>query len=324
MRKIFTLLLAAALVVTLFAGCKKTTAEPSASPSAPVSEEPTAPETPADTKISLTDPLGVTVTLDKPAEKVVALTASDAEIVYALGAGSTLVGRGEYCDYPAEIFEVQVVNSGNDTNVEQIIALKPDLVLMATMAQSAEQSAQLLAAGIQVYTSDSKTIDETYNVIGQIGTLLGKDAEAKAVVDGMKADFAELSKNKLEGTVYFEVSPLEWGLWTAGSGTFMQEVADLIGLTNIFADVDGYAEVSEEQVLARNPDYILTVGMYFGEGLKPDEEIYSRANWQKIAAVKNKGIANIDDNSLSRPGPRLAQGAKALYDFIKNAANAAQ
>ncbi|MDR0813285.1 MAG: ABC transporter substrate-binding protein [Oscillospiraceae bacterium] len=301
MRKILTLLLAAALVVTLFAGCKKTTP-------------------PADTKISLTDPLGTVISLDKPAEKVVALTASDAEIVYALGAGASLVGRGEYCDYPAEIFEVQVVNSGNETNVEQIISLKPELVLMNTMAQSAEQSDQLRAAGIQVYTSNARTIEETYAVIGQIGTLLGKTAEAAAVVDGMKADFAELSKNKLSGSIYFEVSPLEWGLWTAGSETFMQEVADLIGLTNVFADVTDYAEVSEEQVLARNPDYILTVGMYFGEGLKPDEEIYSRTNWQEVSAVKNKGIANVDDNSLSRPGPRLAQGAKALYDFIKNAA----
>jgi iron complex transport system substrate-binding protein len=96
----------------------------------------------------------------------------------------------------------------------------------------------------------------------------------------------------------------------------MNEVAEIIGLENIFADVDGWVEVSEEQVLARNPDYILTVGMYFGEGLEPADEIKARPAWQDVPAVKNNGILNISTDELSRPGPRLADGAKALYDFV--------
>jgi iron complex transport system substrate-binding protein len=266
--------------------------------------------------ITVTDQTGNVVTLDGPAERVVVLTASSCEIVYALGAGDTVVGRGEYCDWPVEATEVDVVQSGADTNIEQIIALDPDLVIMTTMAQDPEGAKQLTDAGIAVYSSDATDIAQTYESIEQIGVLFGKEDAAAALVSEMKATFDELAANKVSGTVYFEVSPLEYGLWTAGSGTFMNEVAEMIGLTNVFADIDGWAEISEEQVLARDPDYIVTVGMYYGEGLKPDEEIMSRSNWQDIAAVKNGAIINLANNELARPGPRLADGAKELYDFV--------
>ncbi|MCL1846668.1 MAG: ABC transporter substrate-binding protein, partial [Coriobacteriia bacterium] len=186
--------------------------------------------------ISVTDLTGRVVTLDKPAEKVVALTASTCEIVYALGAGDAVVGRGEYCDWPAQALEKPVVSSGMETNVEQIIALQPDLVLMATMNQSLDQVKQLEDAGIAVYGTDAQDIAGTYESILQIGQLIGKDAQAQALVDDMKATFDRLSADKKSGTIYFEVSPLEYGLWTAGSNTFMNEIAQLLGLENIFAD----------------------------------------------------------------------------------------
>jgi iron complex transport system substrate-binding protein len=280
--------------------------------------EPTSPDTtPGNTPITVIDMTGRTVTLDKPAESVVALTASSCEIVYALGAGSTVVGRGEYCDWPAEALAVPAVQSGAETNIEQIIALAPDLVLMETMGQTVEQVKQLEDTGVKIYVSNADDIAGAYESILQIGTLMGKDAEAQNIVDAMKTTFDNIASNKLTGTIYFEVSPLEYGLWTAGSDTFMDEVAELIGLENIFADVSGWAEISEEQVLERDPDCIVSVGMYFGEGLRPDAEIAARASWQNVAAVRNGALFNLANNELSRPGPRLADGAQALYDFVK-------
>jgi iron complex transport system substrate-binding protein len=137
----------------------------------------------------------------------------------------------------------------------------------------------------------------------------------------MKVGFAEIEANKLDGTktVYFEVSPLEWGLWTAGKGTFMDEIANMMGLKNCFDDLTDWAQISEEQVLARNPDYIVTITMYFGEGPTPEEEIMSRPGWENVTAVKNAAILNLQNNELSRPAPRLADGAKMLYDFVMNA-----
>ena len=117
-------------------------------------------------------------------------------------------------------------------------------------------------------------------------------------------------------TVYFEVSPLEYGLWTAGKGTFMDELAQMIGLKNAFEDVEGWAAISEEQVLERDPDYIVTISMYYGEGPTPVEEIMGREGWQELKAVKNEAVFNADSNEVSRPGPRLVDAAQALYDFV--------
>lgn len=270
------------------------------------------------TAVTVTDMAGREITLDAPATKVVALTASDCEILAALGAEDTLVGRGEYCDYPESVLEVPAVQSGADTNLEQIIALEPQVVVMAKMAQTEEQVAALEKAGIRVVVSDAQDIEGVYTAIRLIGALVGRNDEAEAMVADMQSAFADIAaKSENTGkTVYFEVSPLQWGLWTAGKGTFMDELATMCGLTNAFADVEGWAEISEEQVLERDPDYIVTISMYYGEGPTPVEEIKSRAGWDALKAVQNDAIFNADSNEVSRPGPRLKDAAEALYTFV--------
>lgn len=272
-----------------------------------------------DPAVTVTDMGGREITLKEPATRVVALTAADCEILYAIGAGETLVGRGEYCDYPAEVFDVPSVQSGYETNIEQIMALEPQVVLMGTMAQSLEQVEALEKAGIAVVVSDAQDIEGVYTAIRMIGTLMGYADNAEALVAEMQDTFAglkELAAGDGSESVYFEVSPLQWGLWTAGTGTFMDEITQLLGLKNAFADVEGWGEISEEQVIERAPDYIVTITMYYGEGPTPVEEILSRPGWEGIPAVANGKILNLQDNELSRPGPRLADGAKMLYDFV--------
>jgi iron complex transport system substrate-binding protein len=292
--------LALSLVAALAAGCSQANSSQSAG-------------------VSVTDMTGRAITLDAPAKRVVALAPADCEILYAIGAGETLVGRGEYCDYPAEVSDVPCVQSGAETNIEQIISLKPQVVLMSTMAQTEEQVASLEAAGIKVVVSNAQNIAGVYTAIEMIGKITGKDAEAASVIDNMKNTFAQISAKatgKGEKTVYFEVSPLEYGLWTAGSGTFMDELATMLGLTNSFADVQGWGAISQEQVIERDPDYIVTITMYFGEGPTPEEEIMGRAGWQDMKAIRNGAILNADSNEISRPGPRLADAIQTLYDFF--------
>lgn len=321
--KLTALALVFLLFAALAAGCGAGTNAPTAAPTPETTPEatPETPvETPADTSISFTDMTGREIVLAAPATKVVALTASDCEILFAIGAGDALVGRGEYCDYPAEVLEVVSVESGYNTNIEQIIALAPQAVVMSTMAQSEEQVSQLEGAGIAVIALDAQDIAGVYEAIEIIGKLTGHDAEAEALIGSMKATFEQVASdaaaNGVGGAIYFEVSPLQHGLWAAGGGSFMNEIAQMLGLTNIFAELGPWAEVSEEQVIERNPDYILTVSMYFGEGPTPEEELLSRAGWENVAAIKNGAILNIATNELSRPGPRLADGARMLYDFI--------
>ena len=329
--RVLALLLAIVMLFALLTGCaakqepaqqepaqtEDTAAQQPEAEASAQEEEPAEPET-AEPAVPLTDMTGREITLDEPATRIVALTPSDCEILYAIGAGDLLVGRGKYCDYPAEVLDIPAVESGSDTNIEQIVELQPQVLIMSTMSQTDEQVQQLEAAGIHVVVSDAQDIDGVYTAINMIGELVGKQDEAASVVESMQKTFDEIKANAGDGTktIYFEVSPLEYGLWTAGTGTFMDEIANMMGLKNCFSDVEGWAGISEEQVLERNPDYILTISMYYGEGPTPEEEIASRAGWENVTAVKNGKILNLQNNELSRPAPRLAEGAKALYDFV--------
>ncbi len=271
------------------------------------------------TPITVTDMKGRDITLDAPATRIVALTASDCEILYAIGAGDTLVGRGEYCDFPEQVMALPSVQSGAETNIEQIVALAPQVVIVGTMAQTVEQVAALEAAGIKVVASDAQNIEGVYTAIELIGAITGRADDALALVTGMRTTFEEITamaKGDGTKTVYFEVSPLQWGLWTAGSNTFMDEMAAMLGLKNAFADVTGWGEISQEQVLERDPDYIVTITMYYGEGPMPVDEIKAREGWQDLKAVKNGTIFNADSNEISRPGPRLVDALHALYQFV--------
>jgi len=268
-----------------------------------------------DTSVSVTDMFGREITLTAPATRIVALTPADCEILCAIGCEDALVGRGEYCDYPASIAGVPVVQSGAETNLEEILALNPQVVLMGDMAQSEEQVKLLEENGVKVVVSNADDIAGTYTAIRMIGQLMGKSLEAEQLIADMQATFDDIAaKSTSSGkSIYFEVSPLQWGLWTAGSHTFMDELATLCGLTNAFADIEGWAGISEEQVLERNPDYIVSIA---GMGDTAVEEIMARAGWSELNAVKNGTVCNADSNAIARPGPRLKDAALELYRFV--------
>ena len=271
-----------------------------------------------ETGVTVTDMHGREVTLIEPATRIVVMQPSDCEILCAIGCEDTIVGRGQYVDYPASVLEIPVVQSGAETNIEEILALNPQVVLMNDMSQSEEQVRQLEENGVKVVVSSATDLEGVYYAIRMIGKLMGKDENAEAVIADMQSTFEEISANSQnEGkSVYFEVSPLQWGLWTAGKGTFMDELAGICGLTNAFADLNDWASISEEQVLERDPDYIVTISMYYGEGPTPVEEIVSREGWGDLKAVKNGAILNAESNAISRPGPRLKDAAIELYNFI--------
>lgn len=267
---------------------------------------------------TLTDMAGREVVLDAPLTRAIALNPADCEILYALGAQDVLVGRGEYCNYPEDVLSLPSVNSGAQTNIEQILALQPQVIIMSKMAQTVEQVEALEKAGVRVVISDAQSLEGVYEAIALLGELTGREEAAEALAQEMRSGFDAIRQQAqtIEKTVYFEVSPLEWGLWTSGKDTFLDELAQIVGLTNAFSDVTGWAEISQEQVLERNPDYIVTTAAYYGEGELPVDEIASREGWQDLRAVKNGAIYNADADMTSRPGPRLLDAAQALADFV--------
>lgn len=272
-----------------------------------------------DAAVTVTDMYGREITLTEPATRIVAMQPSDCEILCAIGCEDALVGRGQFCDYPPSVLELPEVQSGENTNIEEILALEPQVVLMNDMAANETQVKALEDNGVKVVVSRATDIEGTYYAIRMIGTLMGKNDEAEALVADMQNTFDEIkAKSPAEGkTVYFEISPLQWGLWSAGKNSFMNELAEICGLTNIFADQeDAWLSISEEQVIERNPDYIVSIA---GMGDTAVEEILGRTGWDVITAVQNAQVFNADSNAIARPGPRLKDAAIELYNFLNGA-----
>ncbi|ECB9645711.1 ABC transporter substrate-binding protein [Listeria monocytogenes] len=265
-------------------------------------------------KIEVKDATGNTITLEEAPTKIVSLMPSNTEILFALDLGDKVKGVTAYDDYPKEAQKVEKVTS-TSVDTEKIIAIKPDLVLGHESMLATEQDAyQLLKdAGINVFVvPDATDLKAAEKSIITVGKLTGKEKEAKEVTDSMEEQKVAIEKKakelKTSPKVWIEISP---DLYTAGKGTFMNEMLELAGGTNVVTE-SGFIPYNEEKVVELQPDIILSV--------YPDAKatIQKRAAWKDIPAVKNDKIYEMDANKLSRPGPRLLEGAADIQAVLGN------
>ena len=142
---------------------------------------------------TITDMFGREVELPEAVTRIIALEPSDCEMLCALGCEDALVGRGKYCDYPASVLELPAVQSGKNTNLEEILALQPQVVVMSDMAHTEEQINLLEQNGVKVIGTDANSIEEVYENIRLLGVVMGKEAEAEAIVAGLQATFADIA-----------------------------------------------------------------------------------------------------------------------------------
>jgi len=315
----------AAPAATAAAPATATTAAPTntAAPTAtlPPPTATAAPTTAATEPITLTDSLGRVVTLAGPAQHVVTLAPSNTEILYALGAGSVLAGRDDFSDYPPEVTQVPSIgNESPHVNAEAIVALHPDLVLAAGIT-SPDDVAQLAKLGLTVYaTSNAANLDDIYKDIQAVGVLVGKTDAASKLVASMQDQVAAVKAKTATVTthpvVFYELDATDPSKpWTAGPGSFVDQLITLAGGTNA-GDIakDQYAQISLEQLVSQNPDIIVLGSATFG-GQTP-AMVAARPGWQSIKAVKNNMVFAFDDNLVSRPGPRIVVGLQKLAALI--------
>ena len=296
MKKIIALLMACVLIVLPLSACAE------------------------DTSTEVTDARGKVIKFDKVPEKIICLSPADVEVLYELGLGSKIIGVSEFSNYPADTANKTVYGTADNTSIEALIDAAPDVIIIDKMAQTPEQVDQLDASGIPVIVVESATIEQCYTKMAMLGNAFGKQDAAKKMIDGIKAAIDEIKlkvSSHGETKVYYEISPLEMGLWTCGKGTFQDEILTTCGFVNIFADTSTWAAVSEEQVIDRNPDVIFsTCGSYSSPDGTALTEISARANWGTIEAVKSGKVIDVNEDIMSRAGPRLGEAAKALYDAV--------
>lgn len=261
--------------------------------------------------LEITDTNGETVTIESEPQKIVSVAPNLTELVYKLGAGDKLVGRSDYCDYPAEAANVESVGTITGPDIEKIISLDPDLVIVSTHFDEANTE-KLAEADIQVLTLyDQGDVNGVYTVIDTLGQALNKNTEADACVDEMKATIADVEskvKDLEKPTVYYVVGYGEYGDYTAGGDTFIHGIIEAAGGDNIAKDISGWS-ISLEVLVEADPEIII-----INESMKDD--FMSAPTYSELTAVKEGKVYTLDVNMLERQGYRNAEGIKALAEIL--------
>jgi len=270
--------------------------------------------------MTYTDDMGREVTLTATPKRIVSLAPSNTEILFAVGAGSQVVGRDEFSDYPEEATSIESIGgSFGEYNVEAIVALEPDLVLAAEI-NTPELVKQLEDLGITVYyLGNPTTLEEMYTKLETVATLTGHDVTE--LVDSLKARVAAVDEKIMPLSsriaVFYEIDASDpTKPWTYGPGTFGDLLIDRAGGYNIGgnAENDPYPQLSLEQIVASNPSVIILGDAMWG--VTPDS-VVARPGWETIEAVKSNNIFPIDDNLISRPGPRLVDGLEQIAKLLR-------
>lgn len=247
-------------------------------------------------------------------KSIVALSPSAAEILFTIGAGDQVSAVSEFTDFPEAAKAKPVVGGfdGKTLSLETIMSFKPDLVYL-TEGMHNFLIATLEANGIAYYVSKGDSIASVETEILEVGKITGHEKEAAKVVDGMEKKLkkaADVAASAHKDGAAGKGGPVKvyWEVWnapymSAGAASFINDVIKAAGGENIFADLaDAYPMVSEESIIAREPELILIPA---STGMMPDA-VGLRKGWADIPAVKNGRIFVVDDNVYTRPGPRVA------------------
>ena len=277
--------------------------------------------------IEITDQLGRTVKLDSIPQRIISLAPSNTEILFALGLADKVVAVTDYCDYPPEAKEKPSIGGFSTPNIEEVIALSPDLIF-ATSIHEKRVIPQLEEKGVDVFVLDPETLDEVLAAITLVGEITGKKEEAAVLVADMQKRIKAVTDKT--ATMPMEQRPstcyLVWHdpLMIAGYVTLQDELIEKAGGINIVSMLSShyatvltdYAKVSLETFIAANPAVIIAgAGHGSGEG-QTFQYAKTESRLRDTDARKNNRIYPIDANLASRPGPRIVEALEKFAQFI--------
>jgi iron complex transport system substrate-binding protein len=262
----------------------------------------------AGSPVTVTDALGQRLVFPTPPRRIISIAPSVTEILYAIGAAPRVVGVSSADDYPPDVRRKPRVG-GVHLDYERIASLRPDLVVgVASLQRPALE--RLRALGHRVMAVDPRSLSDTYDAIETLGRVTGRAGTARAVVDGMRARASRVVR-KVAGLPKPRVFVEIWDqpFMTAGRDTFLDDLLRLAGGQNIFGDLAGWPQVSEEQILARDPQVLLATS-------GGTDRILRREWWQRVTAVRNRRVHALEAAWVSRPGPRLVLGLEQIARLL--------
>ncbi|MGH8820287.1 MAG: ABC transporter substrate-binding protein [Rhodoferax sp.] len=264
--------------------------------------------------LQVTDDRGVTVTLVRPPQRIVSLLPSLTESVCVLGACARLVGVDRYSNDPASVRALPKVGGGLDPNIEAIVALRPDVVLLAT---SSRASARLESLGLKVVALEPHNYADVRRVLDKIGQMLQvTDAPQvwRAIDAGVTAAAQSVPKRALNIRVYFEVNG---GPYAAGASSFIGETLARLGVQDIVpAALGPFPKLNPEYVVRANPDLIMV-------GERSAQDLAQRPGWAGIRAIRERHVCVFNARQMDvliQPGPRIAQAARLMAHCLRDKA----
>ena len=246
-------------------------------------------------------------------QRIVSLTPSNTEILFALGLGERVVGVTELCNYPPEARNRPKVGDAN-ISVEKVVALKPDLVVAHDLL-NARFIPVLKRVGLRVLSANPNTFAKLFEFMRAIGQATDTTERAERLIRALNQRIervrAQARRLTRRPKVLFVIA-IE-PLWASGRGTFADEMIHIAGGTNALrASVQGFKAVSLETAIASNPDLILLTG---GE---PDA-LYRNRRWQGVSAIRRRQVHQVNPDIFLREGPRLVDALEQLADLVRRA-----
>ena len=263
--------------------------------------------------VTVKDDDGNTITLQKPAQRVISLAPHVTELLFAAGGGSHVVGVVSYSDFPEEAKKIPQIGSNREVDLERIMALKPDLIVVWRHGSSERQIDMVRKLGVPIYHSEPVKLDDIPESVARLGQLMGTEKVAAPAATELRQQLAGLrSRYANRPTVRTFYQVWDKPLYTLSGKHIVSDALRLCGGENIFAKLAVTAPVvSVEGVLQENPEAIFATA----------EKNYGGVNMWKpygtLLAVRNDNLFTIDGNLLNRSGPRMIAGAAVLCEKLE-------
>lgn len=269
--------------------------------------------------IVLKDDTGATLRLPAPARRIVSLAPHVTENLFAAGAGGQVVGTVDYSDYPEAAKKIARVGGYSRLDLEAVAALRPDLIIAWESGNAPGHVAKLRSLGIPVFISQPNRIEDVAEQLEKFGQLAGTSAVANGAAARFRARLAEIRK-QYSGQPRVPTFYQIWKqpLMSVGRQQIISDVISLCGGSNVFGQVEQMApKVSEEAVLAANPEAIIASGM----GDSRPEWLDDWKRWKQITAVARDNLFFVPPELIQRHTPRILEGAARLCEHLETARN---
>ncbi len=262
---------------------------------------------------TFTDEIGRRVQIPREVDRVVSLAPNLTEIVFALGNGNHLAGDTDFCDYPAEAAQKPHVGGPVNPNLEEIVALMPDLVLATKSINRRETVNALDHIGLPVYVAnDPRSVEEMIASVEHLGSALGLENSAAALAGDLRGRLAEIDR-RLSGAAPRRVLFVVWTdpLISVGSGTFIADAMRRAGGRSVVETKTEWPHVSLEEIVRLQPEVLVFASAHAGDTQRDIDSLRVRPGWKSLDAVRHGNIVVISD-AINRPAPRMVEAIERL------------